>query len=805
MTRSARLDSASGLRPASAFVVIAGVLTLVGIWVGRASLEGAGPKSPWTQSEANPEPEYTILDRDDRPLALFVQRLDLIMSPNAMWQSHTPERMAAGIAEVLDLDRRELLEAMFPGMQNGVIEAELQLDEEQAHRVDQWATHGRGEGGDESRPINGIWVQWSARAGAFRIHWAPEVLLCEAERASHGLAGNPLRWSRRLADGLARALWAQNALGAGAPHEQREEQRKRIWDALLPSTHAVVARDFPADRAPELLRLLDREAVAHHQMSVAHGRSRRYPAGRLPLLGGWGFVDPNRAEVMALGELGFDPRELAAHADLEAARGTLSAEQLVALEGQIRELLAEPHPLFGLERACDQLLSDPAWDTVLERSPATYLFQRFRAVRRRARSYYVDSVPSSETPSVCTTLDALLQREVGRVLDGVMAKHLPALAMAIVVELESGDVLALESREAYDYSGFAPLFHTFTPGSTFKPVIMACALEEGVVQPDERFDVGETREYRIPGRIIHEAESSRTGVLTAAECLAHSVNAGMVQIGTRVPAESLRAHLRALHYGERPGSGLGGERPGYVAALPWRTSWTHASVTFGHEIAVTLWQHAAALAAVVRGGDWLPLRVVSAVEQNGRSWELAAPAPEPVFSLTTSLEVRAMMQLGALEGTGRRVAGPDQLEHAIVGTKTGTPQKVPSEICGHLEMGHQEWHKARGTPCSRACRGSLKGARRPHRSCYTPSMCIFGRRAGSDSELMVLVVVDEPRKGKFGGDVAGPAAVAIFKEAVGLTAMGEAPLEDLVEGFAPTGAAIRPVEAADQPWTEAGW
>ena len=88
MKRSARLDSASGLRPASAFVVIAGVLTLVGIWVGRASLQGGGSRSPWTRTEADPKPEYTVLDCEGRPLALFVQRLDLVMSPNAMWQSH---------------------------------------------------------------------------------------------------------------------------------------------------------------------------------------------------------------------------------------------------------------------------------------------------------------------------------------------------------------------------------------------------------------------------------------------------------------------------------------------------------------------------------------------------------------------------------------------------------------------------------------------------------------------------------------------------------------------------------------------
>jgi cell division protein FtsI/penicillin-binding protein 2 len=803
--RPARLDSASGLRPASAFVVIACVLTLVGIWVGRTSLQGGAPRSPWTRTEAQPEPEYTILDSDGRPLALFVQRLDLVMSPNAMWQSHTPQRMATAIAGVLQLDERELFDAMFPDMVEGVVEASFELDEEQAHRVDQWASHGHFDSGGGSTPVEGLWVQWSPRAAAFKIHWAPEVLLSEAARERHGMASSPLRWTRTIADGLAEALWGEAALGPGDPHEEREDQRQDLWHGLLPTTHAVVARDFPADLAPELLRTLDREAVAHHQMSVEHGRNRVYPAGRLPLLGGWGFVDPDRAESMALAELGFDERGLATREGRDEARAALGTGEVAYFDAAVRSALARRHPLFGLERACDRMLADPAWEALLDRSPATYLFQRFRAVRQRARSYYVESAPSSQTPNVLTTLDVPLQRHVGRVLDGVMDEHGAALAMAIVVDVASGDVLALASREAYEYSGLAPLYHEFTPGSTFKPIVMACALEEGVVRPHDTFDVGTARAYPIPGRIIHEAESSKTGVLTAAECLAHSVNAGMVQIGTQVPAESLRARLRALHYGERPGSGLGGERGGYVAALPWRTSWTHASVTFGHELSVTLWQHAAALATIARGGDWLPLRIVCGVEQSGRSWELQPPEPEPVFSLETCLDVREMMMLGAVEGTGQRVAGPEVLPGVIVGTKTGTPQKVPSEVCGHLEMGHRQWHKEQGTPCSKACRATLKGAPTPHRSCYTPSMCIFGRLEGTERELLVLVVVDEPKKGKFGGDVAGPAAVAIFKEALGLTSMGEEPVLDLVEGFAPADAELVPVEAAEQPWAEAGW
>ena len=797
-----RLDSASGLRPASAFVMIALVLACAGIWAARIALRPDGERGPWVRSESDPEPEYEIADREGRPLALFVQRLDLVMSPNAMWQSHTPAHMADVIARVLDVGERELLEALLPDAVNGEIEAGFLLDAGQKDRVDHWARNGRFDGG-EPRPIDGLWVEWSGRDGAFRIHWAPEVALSESARARHECRTSPLRWTRILADGLARCLWGERALGPGARHEDLEAQRQRVWDGLMPSTHAVTVEDFAARRAPELMRLLDAEAVAHHQMHVSRGRSRRYPAGRLPLLGAWGFIERPEAERRALRALGFSADELAGADGLERALTGLGPREIEGFEADVRGLLARQHPLHGLERACDELLSHPAWEGLLQLRPATYEFQRYRAVRQRARSYYLSSFPSSETPRVGTTLDVLLQQEVGRILDGVMELQRPSLAMAIVLEVESGDVLAIASREAYGYSGFAPLYHEFTPGSTFKVQVMAAALEAGVVRPDETFDVGQTREYRIPGRTIHEAESSRTGVLSAAECLAYSVNAGMVQIGTRVPAETLRGTLRALGYGERPGTGLGGERPGYVPPLPWKKSWAHASVCFGHEVSVTLWQHAAALATVVRGGEYRPLRLIRSVDQGGEFWDLEGTAPRRVLSPETCREVREMMQLGAREGTGARVAGPEVLSEALVGTKTGTPQKVAGEVCGHVELAHQEEHRCVRTSCSRACRRALRSAAKPHRNCYTPSMCIWGRRWEDERELLVLVVVDEPRKDKFGGDVAGPAAVAILREALGLTVMGRAPLEDLVEGFAP--AEVEPVESSDQPWVEAGW
>jgi len=800
---SGNLGSASGLRPASAFVMIGCVLVLVGVWVSRTVLGGEGERKPWSRAENDPEPEYSILDRDGRPLALFVQQLDLVMSPNAMWQGHTPLRMADGIGGVLGLDPRALLDAMLPDARDGIVEVDFDLDEVEAHRVQRWIDTGTLSGdGQKARAVPGLWVQWSPKRATYRLNWAPEVTLSLEAREAHDCETSPLRWSRFLADGLAACIEGDLFDGRLSGTEL-ELRRQAVWDLLMPSTYTRVVEDFPAEAGPELLALLDREAVAHHQMSVERGRERHYPAGELALLGGWGFLERVQAEGLVLQQRGFPSSGPGSY---ERYRGMLPEAEQGRLDGDLREVLARPHPLYGLERACDELLDGPGWNAFLERRPASFSFLRHRPVRQRARSYFLDSAPASESPRVRTTLDLPLQRFVGRTLDRLMSEHQPALAMAIVVELASGDVLAVESREAYGYDGFAPLYHEFTPGSTFKPIVMASALEAGVVRAGDTFDVGTARSYPIGGgRVIHEAESSKTGILTAAECLAHSVNAGMVQIGMRLSDQTLRRDFRALGYGQRPGTGLGGERDGYLAPLPWSDTQTKASVCFGHELAVTLWQHATGLAAVARGGEVIPLRMVRAVEQNGVSYELQPPEGARVYSRETARTVREMMQLGAREGTGARVASPAVLPGIVAGTKTGTPEKVPTEVCLHVELEHYERHRSEGTSCDRICRRGMLAEPRVHRTCYSPSMCIFGRLEGSDREVLVLVLADDPRVGKYGGDVAGPAAVAILREALGQTRDGLEPVPDLVEGFAPSKLVPQAPESGAQPWAEVGW
>jgi cell division protein FtsI/penicillin-binding protein 2 len=283
----------------------------------------------------------------------------------------------------------------------------------------------------------------------------------------------------------------------------------------------------------------------------------------------------------------------------------------------------------------------------------------------------------------------------------------------------------------------------------------------------------------------------------------------MVQIGLRVAPETLREYLLELRYATEPVTGLGGARSGKLPDWPWKTSYGHASVCYGYETQVTLWQHAAALAAVVRGGGWKPLRLLDAIEQRGRRWDLPGAEADPVFSARTCAEVREMMHQGALIGTGRHVFdGPpyeeDFVERYGVGTKTGTAERVHGEPCVHVELSHNEQHAQDQTGCSKACYASMKAQQRPHsRACKTLSMVAFGRRPSDDQDVLVLVVVDEPLQGsRYGSDTAGPAAGKLLREALGLTAFGAERSVERVAGF--RRGARAPEPSSEQPWAEVG-
>jgi hypothetical protein len=807
-----RFESASGLRLSAAFLLIIGVLVLVALKASKVTLldEGAQPRN--LKEQRAPEVAFDLVDRGGVPLALSIERMEFVAYPNALWQAHTPEQLLPRLAGALGWDVAQLSAALLPPLQQGWFEVELppfDLDARTAQVLANWIARGSTDEQAPPNPIAGFRLR-PAGQGKYHLCWQPQVVLSRAVREGHG-TNSTVRWTRKLADDLIHCVF-----GPQGQHELESNERelaaarKLVWDALLPLHFKRVMKEVPPETSMRVYKLLKDERVREHQAKLLPVNKRVYPvrdavqplAQPLAVLGSWGMLDEVEARERARNELRLEDD------------GRLEAQDQLELEA--RELLRRsyPSPVCGLELLGYQLLQRPEFDWI-RRDPERYWFLASYVPRRAPQRFFQADDSGDPTPRIVTTLDAGLQRHMRAALEQVMQTHKPAVAMAIAIEVATGNVLAVDSLDGYEASGFLPTVHTFTPGSTMKVIVMATAVDTDSVDLNREYDSHDGHFVLDGKRPIREAEGAQTGRLTPALGLAYSCNAVLVQIGLQIPAAALHARLQELGYGQAPGSGLGPERAGRIPAWPWDRLYKHASVCIGHELQVTLWQQAAALACVVRGGTYLPLRLFEAVEQGTRHEQLPAPgAGQRVFKPETCAIVRGMMKLGAEVGTGSRVRCPD----FEMGTKTGTAQKVESEVCLHAELAYNRDFAKGASPA--LTRAQLR-ARKPHGgSCYTASMCAWGHLPDSSREVLVFVVVDEPRGVRhYGSEIAGPAAMSILKEALGYTHGGVRAKDAPQPGFAPLdkppqtaggaaakkdGIETRVRALPGQPWREAG-
>jgi cell division protein FtsI/penicillin-binding protein 2 len=794
-------------------LIILGFVLVMGRSVQLAlAAEGEQPDAILVKSA--PRSSFELFDRDGQAMALSMECFDISVSPRSLWRSHTPLHMAESLGQALDLPTQEVLERLLPKGVDGdtgfIIPERPQLlrfDSAAARLVQDWLKTGSLDPDAEPVSMHGwSWVVLPGRRHA-TLAWQPEVVLDLRERLRHmskKSAERPERWTNKILRDLAKLVTQ-----AGLPEDVEEDMQRlssfdkraylanAIWAELCPTTYRSLAKGVEPNVAHGVAELLRSETVSPWQVQLLPSMRRFQPVREDPLkmtamgegapgtldpfavLGHWGVLGKEDAQAQALRDRDKSPHLLSWDAPGDPVQARAS------------DLARQWKPWSGLERLCQTILEDSGVAESWDQYTRTYTVRNRRLARdRRVRwpdrevpDYYQDASLADAPLELHTTLDAQLQFELHAELLRTMERFDPALAMGICVDVETGRVLAVDGVQAYPGGRFLPTQHVFTPGSTFKAVIMAAALDRGVVAPDSLF-----KTFYPSGIVVREGRSHRTireaeGAPDAAEIearqgLAQSVNAVLVQIGLRLEAADLRGLLVKMGYGSKPGVGLGSEGVGYLPKLKkgtWSRVHTHASITFGHELGVTLWQHAQGLATLARGGEFLPLSLVDSVNQGENFHEFDRGGPQRVLSAKACEQVLEMMEIGAQTGTGRRVASPTICpEFEFLGTKTGTTEKVKSEVCIHVELQHAADHRAANTACSRACYKSLKG-KRNHKglreTCYTSSMCAVGRLTEDGPTLLTLIVVEDARsKKKFGADVAGSSAILLLRRALGLSA-----------------------------------
>ncbi|RUL55908.1 MULTISPECIES: penicillin-binding transpeptidase domain-containing protein [Lysinibacillus] len=283
------------------------------------------------------------------------------------------------------------------------------------------------------------------------------------------------------------------------------------------------------------------------------------------------------------------------------------------------------------------------------------------------------------------TIDLDVQQVVERELTQAMEKYDADQALAIAMNVNTGEILALSSYPTYDPSNFEdvdssiynrnlPVWMTYEPGSTFKIITLSAALEEGVVdlEKDTFHDKGYTM---VEGARLRCWKREGHGSETFLQVVENSCNPGFIELGQRVGPTKLLQYIKNFGFGETTGSNIAGEASGILFSEKAFGPVEHATTSFGQGIAVTPIQQVQAVAAAVNGGKLFTPYVVSKVYDPESGKIILENKPElkrTVISEDTSKQVREALESVVANGSGR-AAFRDGFR---IGGKTGTAQKV---------------------------------------------------------------------------------------------------------------------------------
>lgn len=332
-------------------------------------------------------------------------------------------------------------------------------------------------------------------------------------------------------------------------------------------------------------------------------------------------------------------------------------------------------------------------------------------------------------------LDSVIQHIVESEIDAAMDKYTPKAAIAIVIRPATGEVLAMANRPTFDPNNYGKatkeqlrnraIGHVAEPGSTFKVVSIAAALNEGTVTLDEMVDC-ENGSFWYAGRILHDAHPH--GTLPVREVVKVSSNIGAAKIALKMGDVLLYKYIRDFGFGQCTGIDLPGEEHGLAHPL---REWSKLSITrlpMGHEIAVTPLQMINAMCCIANRGILMkPLVARRVVDKDGRAVAVFQPKPiRRVLHPAAAEQITSALKLVVQEGgTGAKAA----LDGYAVAGKTGTALKIEGGVYVNKYFS-----------------------------------TFVGFFPADRPEVCIQVSLDEPRGAYYGGNTAGPVFRAIAEK-----------------------------------------
>ncbi|EDX75879.1 Penicillin-binding Protein dimerisation domain family [Coleofasciculus chthonoplastes PCC 7420] len=341
------------------------------------------------------------------------------------------------------------------------------------------------------------------------------------------------------------------------------------------------------------------------------------------------------------------------------------------------------------------------------------------------------------------TLDSRLQRAARSALKQKIKEFNAKRGTVIVMDALDGSLLVLVSEPTYNPNQYSTseislfknwaLADLYEPGSTFKPLNVAIALESGVVRPDSLFnDTGSIQIGRWP---IANYDKKAHGMINPAQILQHSSNVGMVRMMQQMQPEVYYGWLERLGLGQRLETDLPFETAGQLKNQRKFTSSPiePATTAFGQGFSLTPLQLAQLHATLANGGKLvMPYMVQGLFDSQGQLyWQPRLSAPRPIFSPETSQKVLEMMETVVSQGTGKTA----QISGYRVAGKTGTAQKA-SPTGGYFT-------NAKITS-------------------------FVGILSVDSPRYVVMAVVDEPKGNAFGSTVAAPIVKSVMEALIAI-------------------------------------
>ncbi len=283
------------------------------------------------------------------------------------------------------------------------------------------------------------------------------------------------------------------------------------------------------------------------------------------------------------------------------------------------------------------------------------------------------------------TIDINIQKSLERELDNVVDMFSPEMALAVVMDPKTGEILGMSSRPNFDpnhYQNYSteelsrnlPIWSSYEPGSTFKIITTSAVVEEGLIDldKDEFFDSGSVQ---VDNARIKCWKAGGHGHQTFLQVLQNSCNPGFVKMGQLLGKEKLFSYLDLFGFGSKTGIDLNGEGKGIIFDLDQVGNVELATTAFGQGVSVTPIQQVTAVSAVLNGGNLYQPYVVKNILEKETGNVIKETSPKVVrktISKQTSKTMRRALESVVAKGGGKAAF----IEGYRIGGKTGTAQKV---------------------------------------------------------------------------------------------------------------------------------